>query len=406
MDPHAEATPIPAHVPLDLVKPYPLVVGATTSEDPFKRMIPDLHQWPEVFYSEHAYPVGRPAWVLRKARHLKQVYQDTANFSSQHFSPFAKMIGENWTQIPAETDPPMHSSYRALLNPLFSPKRMAALEDSVRQAARKYIAAFKDRGECEFMQQFAFPFPVSVFLDLVELPKDRMPEFLKWEHGLLHEGDISKMIDAIKNVVGYLREVIQERSKNPGNDFISYGIHAEIQGRKLTQDELIGFCFGLFIGGLDTVSTNIALHFRHLAENPEHQRRLRNDPKLIPTAMEELLRAYAAVTTFRTCINETQVGGVTFKPGDKVAMCTTLAARDSEEYERPNEVDLDRQPTHMTFAYGPHRCIGSHLARREIQVALEEFLAAVPEFRIKEGAQITTALGGMIQPVTLPLIWC
>ena len=401
----ASSAAIPAHVPHDLVLPFPLVLGATTTEDPFERMIPDIHQWPAIFWSTNVYPGAGPAWVLRRAADLRAVYQDTTNFSSMHFAPFAKLIGESWFEVPVEADPPLHGMYRAVLNPLFAPKRMQALEAGVRASARSYAERLRDRGECELMQDFAFPFPVSVFLDLVGLPQARMAEFLAWERAMLHEPDMDKVADAVRNTVGYLREVIAERRDSPGDDFISYGIKVEMQGRKLTDDELVGYCFNLYLGGLDTVSTNIALQLRHLAEHPQDQLRLRQEPEFIPTALEELLRAYAAVTTFRTCVKETQIGGVTMKPGDKVAMSTTLACRDPAEYEEPNQVRLDRQPAHISFAYGPHRCIGSHLARREMQIALEEFLRAIPQFRIQRGARIVTHLGGIIQPETLPLVW-
>jgi cytochrome P450 len=255
------------------------------------------------------------------------------------------------------------------------------------------------------MSEFAFPFPVSVFLDLVDLPQERMENFLEWEFMLLHAPDPATLAKGARLVVDYLRGIIEERRLHPQDDFISFAVQAKMQGRKLTEDELIGFCFNLFIGGLDTVSTNMGLHFRHLAENQEHQKRLREDPAFIPTAMEELLRAFAAVTTFRTCIKETRVSGVTIKPGDKIAMCTAVACRDPEFYERPNEILLDRAPAHLTFASGPHRCIGSHLARRELLIALQEFLAAIPEFRIEPGAKIKTHLGGMVQPKALPLVW-
>ena len=396
----------PAHVPATLIREFPLVLGKHTTENPYERIIPDIHRnLPEVFYSLDAYPGGTPAWILRRAEDLRQVYNDTTNFTSAHFSPFAGLIGEHWNLLPAETDPPMHGKYRTMLNPLFAPKKMQAMEASVREAALRCIDRIRGRRECEFMQDFAFPFPVSVFLDLIDLPQSRVKEFQSWEYALLHVPNMQTVSDAVRNVVGYLREVMAERRKSPGDDFISYAIKAEIDGRKLTDDELIGYCFNLFIGGLDTVSTNIALQFRHLAEHADDQARLRNEPALIPVAVEELLRAYAAVTTFRTCVNETQIRGVTIKPGDKVAMSTTLANRDPLEFESPNEIRLDRQPTHISFAYGPHRCIGSHLARREMVIAMEEFLKAVPPFRMKSGVEIDTHLGGIIQPNFLPFVW-
>jgi cytochrome P450 len=396
----------PPHVPAALIKDYPLVLGRHTSENPYERIIPDIHRnLPEVFYSLNAYPGGSPAWILRRADDLRQVYNDTTNFTSAHFSPFAGLIGETWNLLPAETDPPMHGKYRTMLNPLFAPKKMQAMEGSVRAAARRSIDKLAGRRECEFLTDFAFPFPVSVFLDLIDLPQSRMKEFQSWEYALLHVPDMQVVAAAVRNVVGYLREVMAERRRSPGDDFISYAVKAEIDGRKLTDDELIGYCFNLFIGGLDTVSSNVTMQFRHLAEHPQHQARLRSDPSLIPAAVEELLRAYAVVTTFRTCVNETQIRGVTIKPGDKVAMSTTLANRDPEEFDAPDEVRLDRQPTHVSFAYGPHRCIGSHLARREMVIAMEEFLSAIPAFRLKPGVEIITHLGGIIQPNALQFIW-
>jgi cytochrome P450 len=396
----------PSHVPPDLVRDFPLVLGKSTREDPYKRIIPDIHRnLPEVFFSLDAYPGGTPAWILRRAEDLRKVYNDTTNFTSAHFSPFAGLIGEQWNLLPAETDPPLHGKYRSVLNPLFAPKKMQAMEANVRAAARRCIDKLKERAGCEFMQEFAFPFPVSVFLDLIDLPQERMSEFQSWEYALLHVPDMKVVSDAVRNVVGYLREVMAERRRNPGDDFISYGIKAEIDGRRFTDDELIGYCFNLFIGGLDTVSSNIILQFRHLAENPEHQARLRSDPAMIPAAVEEFLRAYAAVTTFRTCVKETQIRGITIKPGDKVAMSTTLANRDPQEFDAPDEVRLERQPAHISFAYGPHRCIGSHLARREMVIAMEEFLGAIPAFRLEPGVEIETHLGGIIQPNVLPLVW-
>jgi cytochrome P450 len=401
------ATPviIPPHVPPHLVQPYPLVFGEATTEDPFKTMIPRIHEGPEVLYSTVVYPGRQPGWVFRRAKDLQEIYQDTEHFSNKDFAPFAKLIGDTWSQVPAETDPPMHGLYRAVINPLFAQIRMRELETRVREIARSYIQNFSDRGGCEFMGEFAFRFPIAVFLELMDLPISRVDEFLSWEKKLLHSADLAEIADGTRSIRNYMLEVIEERRARPGNDFVSIGIAAKVEGRKLTDDELLGFCIGLFIGGMDTVSTNMGLHFRHLAENPAHQQRLRASPAEIPTALEELLRAYSAVTTFRTCIKPVQIAGVQIMPGDKVAMATTLANRDPAAFPQPNEVKLDRNPRQMTFGHGPHRCVGAPLARRELTIALEEFLSRIPEFRLKSGETITTFLGGMIQPATLPLEW-
>jgi cytochrome P450 len=397
---------VPAHVPPHLVREYPILQGRYVREDPYKTIIPPIHEWPAIFYAVNAYPGNLPSWVVRRAADVRELYKDTEHLSSASANPFAMSVGETWSMIPTEIDPPAHTAFRSLLNPLFSPQRMAALEDKVRDAARHYIGQFKHRGRCDFIKDFAFPFPVSVFLDLIDLPHDKTALFMQWEHDLLHEGDLGTIGNAVRAVTGYMREVIAERRARPGDDFISYGIHTKVQGRLLTDEELIGYTFNLFIGGLDTVTSNMGLHFRHLAETPEHQRRLRDDPAFIPKALDELLRAFGATSTFRTCVKDRRIGDVTIKAGDRVLMTTILACRDPEEYERPNEIDLDREPKNiLTFGSGPHVCIGMHLAKRELRIALEEFLAAIPEFHIESGAVIETHLGGMVQPTTLPLVW-
>jgi cytochrome P450 len=395
----------PAHVPAELVRDYPITYGGTTEQNPFETMIKALHDLPPVFYAMDAYPGFTPAWIVRRAQDLRKIYFDTEHFSNKDFAPFAKIIGETWSSLPAETDPPMHALYRAFVNPIFTPKAMTKLEEKIRLYAREYVAGFKAKGHCEFMADFAFEFPIKVFLELMGLPMALAPEFLAWEMDMLHNSDMGKLAAATRNVVDYLRGEIAKREASPGNDLISYGVQATIDGRKLTNDELVGFAFNLFIGGLDTVSTNMGWQFRHLAEHIEDQRMLRVNPAMIPDAIDELMRGYAAVTTYRTCVKETEFNGVKMMPGDKIAMSTAIAGRDPEEYDRPNEIILTRKPRHISFGYGPHLCVGMHLARREMRIAMEEVLSGLPEFKIADGAKLEAHLGGIIQPVQVPLMW-
>jgi cytochrome P450 len=212
------------------------------------------------------------------------------------------------------------------------------------------------------------------------------------------------MAESVRNVIAYLDEEIEARRSNPREDLISFALQSRIGERPLTVDELRGFAFNLFIGGLDTVSTNLGLQFWHLATHPTDQAFLRANPKEIPHAIDELMRAYGAVTTFRTCKKETKVGDARILPGDKVALSTSLAGRDPAEFDEPQEVRFDRRPRHIGFGFGIHTCMGMHLARRELRVAIEEFLARIPEFRIADGHDMRFHLG-MIQPVELPLAW-
>ncbi len=395
---------IPDHVPPALVLPFPYIFGMTTTADPFGDWATAVHDGPAIFYTPYAYPGGSGAWIVRRVEDLRKIYLDTDTFSSKDFSPFSKLVGETWTNLPVEIDPPHHAKYRAFINPLFTPGAMAKLDEKIRAYAIEYIDSFRDKGSTEFMADFAFEFPIKVFLELMDFPLSNTQQFLEWEYDLLHVADLNKIADATRNVVGFLREQIEDRRKTPREDVITYALNVEIEGRKLTDDELVGFTFNLFIGGLDTVSTNMGNQFVHLARNPQDQQFLKENPKRIPHAIEEMMRAYAAVTTFRTCTKEIEFGGVKMMPGDRVAMSTTLAGRDPEEFPEPAQVRFDRSPRHVSWGFGPHMCVGMHLAKREMRIAIEEFVARVPQFAIQPDHEIEYHLG-MIQPVTLPLVW-
>jgi cytochrome P450 len=326
--------PIPAHVPAELVRPFPYILGAKTKVPPHS-FIKAIHEGPEVIWAERCFNGVRGAWVPRRAEDLQRIYHDNEHYTSRGFAPFADLVGDTWYFVPAELDPPKHSLMRAAINPLFTPKRMAALEDKIRGYAREAIATFRDRGSCEFMSEFAFEFPVKVFMEMMGLPQSGVKQFLAWEHGFIHEHDLEKVKDATRAVVAYLREQIEDRRGNPRDDFITFGVQAEVEGRKFDDNELVGFCVNLFLGGLDTVSSTMGMHFLHLAERPDHQAILRAKPEMTPDAIEEMMRAYATVATSRECIKEDKIGGVTVKPGDKVHMATFLASHDPAAYPNP-----------------------------------------------------------------------
>ncbi|MBF20175.1 MAG: cytochrome [Hirschia sp.] len=396
---------IPAHVPEAQIMDWPLRFGESYKGNPYKDLIDPIHaKYPDIFYTRDAYPGAQPAWVVRKAEDITEIYKDNVNFINKGFAPFAMLSGEEWHLVPAEMDPPNHARYRAMIFPLFTPGAVRSLEDKVADYASHYINQFKDRGHCEFMSEFAFEFPIRVILDLIGLPQDMTAQFLAWENDLLHGHDLEDIAAATKSVVAYLRSEIEDRKRKPREDLLTFSVNAEVDGVKMSDDEVLGFAFNLFIGGLDTVSTNLGLQFWHMATHPEDQARLRANPELIPDAVEEMLRVYASVSTFRTVANQVKVKGATLMPGDKVIMSTTLAGRDPDAWDNPTEVRLDRKPRHISFATGPHLCLGLHLARRELNFAITQFLKEVPQFGLAPGAEMEFHLG-VIQPRSLPLVW-
>lgn len=402
----ATQTPaIPAHVDPAKVRHAELFDRKIVYDNPYETIIPAMHAGPAVFYADNI-TFRQPGWVVRRNADLRKIYADAENFHKRGNTGFARLIGESWDIIPTELDPPHHTGFRQALNPIFSPSRMMQLDGLVRERARFYIERFRDKGSCEFVRDFAINFPITVFLDLIGLPQDRAPQFLDWEHKLLHGTDHDARITSVRAVKDLLMDTIEDRKKNPGDDLISKTLTLEVDGRKWTDEEVFGHAFNLYIGGLDTVTSNLSLHFHHLATHESDQATMRgNSFQQNVVAIEELLRAYAAVSTLRICSKPYEIDGHMMMPGDHILMSTPLAGRDPEAYESPNEIRLDRKPTHVTLGHSIHRCLGQHLARRELQTAIEEFLKAIPNFRVEPGFKVPFFLGNVIHIPELPLRW-
>ncbi len=230
------------------------------------------------------------------------------------------------------------------------------------------------------------------------LPQGMISQFLKWGSGLLHPGSAEQLRECTLAATSYLGEEIEKRRQSPTEDIMTYGIRAEVDGKRLSEGDLLGFLFGLFLAGIDTVSTAIAFQLLHLARVPSHQRILREKPDLIPGAVDELMRAYGPTINFRTCRKQIEMRGVTIMPGDKVVLSTALAGRDPAEYERPNEIRFSRKAHHVSFAYGPHSCVGMHLARLELRTALSVVLTTLPEFHLRPNAVLKYSAHLVMQP--------
>jgi cytochrome P450 len=396
---------VPPHVPPELVVRSPLFARTTVYENPYETIIHDIHEGPRVTYVTNIFPGDRPGWLVRRAEDLRALLQDTDNFVKRGMGQWAQGIGENWLVIPTEADPPIHAFYRQALNPHFSPKTMMAMSDQIRGRARVLIDRFKANGECDFLEDFAVGYPVNIVLDLLGLPQERMGEFLKWEHELLHTNDLAVRQGATHAVKNYLLEEIESRRQNPRDDYISRVLEFEVDGRQWTAEEVFGHCFNLYLGGLDTVTSHLGLAFQHLATHPEHQQQLRDKPGLSVIAVEEMLRAYAPVTSFRICAKEVEFAGVTMMPGDYVSVATAVAGRDPEQYDHPDDVRFDRKPSILSLGGGIHKCLGMHLARLELQIAMDEFVTSLPEFRVKDGFQVPFHVGNILHVEALPLVW-
>ena len=397
---------IPEHIPSHLVRTLPLFARTTVYENPYETLIPQMQvELPPVCYATNIFPGDQPAWLLKHAEDVQAMLRDADNYTKRGIGKFAQSIGEDWLVIPTEADPPVHTEYRKALNNHFSPQKMFSLRDRIRQRARDLIAAFADRGHCNFIRVFSEPFPINIVLDLLGLPQERMREFLQWEHDILHNNNWNARSEAVRNVRDYLRKEIQSRREQPRDDYITTVLSFESFGRPWTADEVLGHCFNLYIGGLDTVTALLGNIFNFLASSPGHQRSLRDNPSKVVLAVEEFLRAFAPVTVFRIASAQHVIRGETIMPGDYIAVSTPLVGRDPAFYENPDEIRFDRKAAHMSLGSGIHKCLGMHLARLELQIALEEFMAALPEFRIRHGFSVPYHAGNVLHVEGLELQW-
>ena len=395
---------IPDHVPENLVRDFDPVYLPGMDKCPFSA-VSKLHEDERIFWSAKNLRFGG-AWVLTHADDIRHVLGHPDLFSTTGQSGFSKLMGEDWPLLPLESNPPEQVDYRKLLNPLLAPGAVKKLEPKIRQRAAELIEKFQNDGQCEFMDAFGTPFPVTIILELLGLPISKMEQFLEWEFNLLHSKDMEVMAGAAIAIKEYLAELRAERQANPSDDIVSYVVNAEINGRPLTDDETMGILYLFFVGGLDTVASTSGFIFRDLAENPKHQTFLRENPDRIPAAVEEYLRRFSPVTVYRQCREDTELGGIKMKKGDWISIVLALGSLDPSEFDCPMEIDFDRKNVrHFGLSFGVHFCLGNHLARRELIIAIEEWLARVPDWRLKEGEKIDVHGGAVFGVDHMWLTW-
>jgi cytochrome P450 len=310
-------------------------------------------------------------------------------------------IGNDVPLIPLSIDPPDHAKYRRVLDPQFSPKRMADLEPEARILVNEIIDEFAGRGECDFHLDFATPLPSTIFLALMGLPQEDLPQFLRWRDDTIRPqadetGNEEQKREAAGKAIGdYFELKIEEKRSHPDDRLLSTIVHGEIEGRPFTHAELIGMTHLLLLGGLDTVTATLDCMIVFLAQNPDRRRALVEDGSLVGGAVEELLRHQTPVMMVpRIIAQDYELDGVQMMAGDSATLLIGAANCDRAEFEDASEVRFDRESNrHLAFGGGAHRCLGSHLARLELTVALEEFHRRVPDYELAPDTKIAFSPG-------------
>jgi len=306
---------------------------------------------------------------------------------------------------PISADPPLHTWTRRLILPTMSPARVAEYEIFTRELCRRLVDDIATRGSGDAAAEYAQLIPVRVIGHILGVPEDMAETFTGWVRDALEFAfDQERRRRGILGIVGYLQGAVAERQASPKDDFITELLHSEHDGEATTVPVVMGMCALLLIAGIDTTWSSIGSTMHHLATNPDDRRRLCAEPELMPTAVEEFLRAFAPVTMARRLVVDTEYKGCPMKAGERVLMNFPAANRDPEVFPDADKVILDRQQNrHLAFGAGIHRCAGSNLARMELRVAVEEWLHRIPEFEVTDPAEVTWAGGQVRGPRTVPV---
>jgi cytochrome P450 len=309
--------------------------------------------------------------------------------------------------IPLQIDPPDHRKYRKLLDPLFAPQRMKALEASTTALVNELIDGFIGETEIDFSRQFSTPYPSQVFLTLFGLPMADLPVFLKMKdgairpdhvvgHDLGHPETEAYQQATADSIYAYFEDVIAARAgSDPGDDLLSHFVTVEVDGVRLSHEEILDICFLFLIAGLDTVTASLDCFFGHLAEDPQTRRKLVDEPDATATMIEEMLRWETPVMgCARVTTRATEIDGFGIGAGEQVMALLGAANVDDAEFTNAGELVWDRDANrHLAFGGGIHRCLGSHLARLELRIALREWHRRIPDYSIKPGAELNYTAG-------------
>jgi cytochrome P450 len=395
---------IPDHVPASLVRDFNLYDFEGASSDLYGAWRRILETYPPVFYT----PCFGGFWVLTRASLLEAAWIDDKVFSSAEAVGIPPTDNQSLPpMLPIETDDPLHKELRRPLNLALSPKAVAALSVQVRALAKELIQDLKPRGECDFVRDFSLKLPMEIFLRLVDLPSTDREYLIRLAHTVTKVGDAAKRSAATAEVVAYLDKTVSERTAQPGADLISIISQLEVDKRPLTHSERLGYITQLLFGGLDTVGGMMSLIAMHLAQHPDLRLRLIQNMSDIPAAVEELLRRYSIPTVGRRLTQDVVIDGVQMKAGDRVMLPTMAHGLDAIRWPNPLEVHPEQRDVrqHMAFGAGIHRCPGANLARSEIRIFLEEWLAAIPEFSIVANHSPVFITGAVAGLAALQLSW-
>jgi cytochrome P450 len=349
-------------------------------------------------------------WLPTRYDDVASIAYDTERFSSRaiiisNFRPSLDLAPIGGSP-PISSDPPFHHDARKLLLPAFTKTAITRYEQSTREFCHALIDAFDGKDVIDAAQDYAKYIPMRVIADMLGLPPQDTPRFAQFVEDVLETVALApeERLERLGKMFDYLYEQVRDHVDNPRDDLTTYLINAELYGRKLDPTHVVGTIVLLLIAGIDTTWSAIGASLWHLAGDPADRMRLLASPELLPTAMEEFLRAYAPVTMARLVKEDMNWQGVDMKAEDWILLSFPAANRDPSQFDQADQVVIDREVNrHAAFGLGIHRCVGSHLARMELRVALEVWLSRIPVFSLADPSAVSWSTGQIRGPRALPL---
>ena len=401
----ASAMPIPAHVPPERVLHFDFRNDEQLQRDPWA-YLNEMNDGPDIFFSSD---LGG-YWVVTRKELIDEVYTRHDLFTAKSLA--VPKIENPVPLIPNLMDPPEHTKYRKfMVDQLFSPRALATLEEDVRARTIALAEGFAAKGHCEFVNDYAYLLPIDVTLDYMGADPSLRGECLSFIKKVFRGKSLADTEEGFMEAHGFLTRWLEEQLANPdanqGKWFRGL-VEGRFEGRPLNYDEIFAMTLMLYMGGLDTVTSQMTHFMKFLAESPEHRQYLVDRPQRIPNALEEMLRRFGISYIGRMVAKDVVYRGVQLKAGDPIIAGTPISGLDRIAFPDPLRVDFSRghgRVKHGAFGAGPHLCAGALLARTQLRVMLEELLPRMPNLRIAPGAEVLNMPGATMMLASLPLEW-
>jgi cytochrome P450 len=396
---------LPDHVPAALSRDFDIFQLPGSETDPHRALLAAQRDAPEIFWT----PCNGGHWVAIGAQAIEAILLDHQRFSSECIL-VPKKPREAQRELPIECDPPRHTVIRKPLTTALLPAAIDAREGAIRELAKELIDGFADRGQCEFVSEFAQVFPVCIFLDLVKLPRRDRHLLVPITKKVIGGRTPAVRQEGIAELMQYILPIIRARREHPGDDLLSPLVNLMEPSGRISESDALAYANTVLFAGLDTVAAMLSLVARFLALHPSHRHELTarlHDAQFMHKAIQELLRRHGIVAIGRVIRDDMTYRGVPLRQGESVILLTAMVGFDENKNSRATDVDFTRPGAHnhATFGRGIHSCPGHVLARRELKIFLEEWLSRIPDFSIAPTSTTPFSTGFVTSLAGLELVW-